>query len=219
MIDTSIIVTYWPNFLHGALVTLEIAFIGTLIGISLGTLLGVFQSGQNKFLRSLVALYVTILRGTPMLIQITFAVFVLPQLGITLPEFWAATIAIGLNSSAYVSQIIRSGISSISKGQIEAGKVLGLTHVQIIRFIILPQAIKAVFPALGSELITLVKDSSLASIVGVMELSKEAWYVRSRTFDALTVYCIIAVIYLLITGTISFILHRIEKRMNCNASH
>ncbi|HSW73625.1 MAG TPA: amino acid ABC transporter permease [Candidatus Limnocylindria bacterium] len=214
MIDTAILVTYWPQLVRGTIVTLEIAALGCSLGITLGTLLGLLQSGDNKFIRWAVAIYATLLRGTPMLIQIAFIVFVLPQFGIRIPDFWGATLAIGLNSSAYVSQIIRSGIASIGRGQFEAAKVLGFNHVQTIRFIILPQAIRVVLPSLGNEFITLVKDSSLASTVGVMELSKQASYIKSRTFDALTVYCLVAVIYLTITSLLSLFVMYLEKRMN-----
>lgn len=214
IIDFNLIAQYWPNFLRGAIVTLQIASLGCALGISLGSALGILQSYGNRFIRMLIALYVTLVRGTPMLIQIAFIVFVLPQIGIRIPEFWGATLAIGLNSSAYVSQIIRSGITSISKGQTEAARALGLTKLQTIRFIVFPQAIRTVIPALGNEFITLIKDSSLASTVGVMELSKEAWYIRSRTFDALTVYFAVAVVYLLITTVLSLLVAYAEQRMN-----
>lgn len=219
MIDFSLVVTYWPYLLRGTIITLEIAAIGCLIGFTLGTLLGFAQAGNNKFMRMAVALYATLLRGTPMLIQIAFAVFVLPQLGIHLPIFWAATLAIGLNSSAYLSQIIRAGIASVGKGQLEAAYVLGFTRFQTIRFIVLPQAISTVLPALGNEFITLVKDSSLASTVGVMELTKEASYIKNQTYDALTVYCIIGIMYLLLTTPLSLLVARLEKRMNRHVGH
>lgn len=219
MIDFSIVSKYWPLIVRGTVVSLEIASISCAIGCVLGTLLSLAQTSSSKLLRMFVTAYVTLLRGTPMLIQIAIAVFVLPQLGINLPIFWAATLAIGLNSSAYLSQIIRAGISSISKGQIEAAKVLGFSPIQRFRFIVLPQAVRAVFPALGNEFITLIKDSSLASTVGVMELTKEASYIKNQTFDALTVYFIVAAVYLIITSTLSLVLSRVEKRMNIHVSH
>jgi polar amino acid transport system permease protein len=219
MIDFNLILNSIPYLLQGLKFTLAIAAIGCFIGITFGTLLAIIQTGDNRFLRGAVSLYVTLFRGTPMLIQIAFAVFVLPQLGISLPDFWAATIAIGLNSSAYLSQIIRAGISSIAKGQIEAGRVLGLTQFQITRYIVLPQAVRMVMPALGNEFITLIKDSSLASTVGVMELSKQAMMIRSRTFDAISVYFAVAIIYLLLTSTLSLFMSYLERRMNRHARH
>lgn len=214
MIDIKLIQESLPLLLRGALVTLQIAAFGAFIGIVGGTLLGIAQTAKSRIARWLVTFYVTIIRGTPMLIQITFAFYVLPQLGISLPAFWVAVVSIGLNSAAYVSQIIRGGIKSIGKGQIEAGRVLGLTNTQITRLIILPQAFRVVTPALGNEFITLVKESSLASVIGVVELTKEGNFIRGRTFDALSVFAAVALIYLIITTTLSLLVNWFERRMN-----
>ncbi|HEV2601474.1 MAG TPA: amino acid ABC transporter permease [Candidatus Babeliales bacterium] len=219
MINFALIIQYLPNFLHGALVTVEIGALGCMIGIIIGTILGIAHTSKNKILRTFVTLYITVFRGTPMLIQIFMAVFVLPQIGIRLPDFWAATVAIGLNSAAYLSQIIRSGIQSVGTGQIEAAKVLGMNRVQTMRLIILPQALRVILPSINNELITLVKDSSLASTVGVMELTKEARHVQSVTFDAITVYCCVAFFYLLLTSMLSFFLHLLEKKLRCHAQN
>ncbi len=214
MINIQLIQQNLPYLLQGAWISIQIAFFSCSIGISLGTLLGLAQASKNKILSFLITPYVTVIRGTPMLIQIMVAYFVLPQLGIKLPDFWAAIVAIGLNSSAYISQIIRSGIASVSKGQQEAAKVLGLSRFQVVRYIVLPQAIRVVFPALSNEFITLVKDSSLASIIGVAELTRQGYFIRSRTYDALTVYAAVAVIYLLLTTTLSLLLAILERRMS-----
>ncbi len=194
MIDFQLIQESLPLLLRGAAVTLQIAGLSTAIGIVLGTLLGVAQTSKSPLWRSLVTLYVTIIRGIPMLIQITFAYYVLPQLGLSLPAFWVAVVAIGLNSAAYVSQIIKSGIKSIGRGQMEAGKVLGLSPLQITRYVILPQAFRVVIPALGNEFITLVKDSSLA-------------------------FAAVAIIYLIITTTLSLVINWFEKKVNTHAQH
>ncbi|MGA9531025.1 MAG: amino acid ABC transporter permease [Candidatus Babeliales bacterium] len=217
MINTSFIYDYGPLLLSGALVTIEIAAIGTLIGLILGTLLGFMQAHTKGFLFYIITGYIIIIRGTPMLLQITFAVFVLPQFGVYLSDFWAATLAIGINSAAYVSQIIKGGIQSVNIGEIEAAKTLGFSTLQINRFIILPQAIRSVLPSLGNELITLIKDSSLASTVGVVELSKQAWFIRSRTFDALSVYLIVAVMYLCMTTLLSLLILLLEKKVQRHA--
>ena len=214
MIDFQLIQDSLPLLLKGAAVTLQIAAFSTLIGILLGTLLALLQTSKSALARWLVNIYVTIIRGIPMLIQITFAYYVLPQFGIQFPAFLVAVIAIGLNSAAYVSQIIKSGIRSIGKGQIEAGRVLGLSNMQITRSIILPQAFRAMIPALGNEFITLIKDSSLASVIGVVELTKEGNFIRGRTFDALTVFAAVAFIYLIITTTLSLLINWFEQRMN-----
>ena len=208
-----------PALLRGIIVTLQIALVSCGIGMTLGTILGLIQSSQATTLRFLVSIYTTVVRGTPMLIQILFVAYVLPQFGIRLPGVWAAIIAIGCNSSAYISQIIRSGIASVSTGQIEAAQLLGLSKLQITRYIVLPQAIRVVLPAIGNELITLVKDSSLASIIGVQELSLEGKFILSRTFFPFTVYALVALFYLLITTTLSIGMARLEKRMNRHVTH
>ena len=204
-----------PTLLRGALVTIQIGALGCAIGITGGTLLGILQTGKNRFIRLLINVYSTIIRGTPMLIQICIIHYVaFPLLGINTSAFTSSVIAIGINSTAYVSQVIRSGISSINKGQTEAASVLGLSNTQTIIYIILPQAIRNVLPSLGNELITLIKDSSLASTIGVYEILKEGSIIISRTYDALTIYCMVALIYLFITSTLSVCVSLIENRMN-----
>ena len=219
MIDFKLIQESLPLLLHGALVSIEIAALGALIGILFGTLLGLAQTSKSKILRWLSSIYVIIVRGIPMLILIMAAYYVLPQFGSMLPAFWVAVVAIGLNSAAYVSQIIKAGIRSISRGQIEAGRVLGLSNMQITRYVILPQAFRVVIPALGNEFITLIKDSALASTIGVVELTKEGNFIRAKTFDSITVFFAVACIYLIITTTFSFIINGIEKRMNRHVRH
>jgi len=213
MIDFQLIQESLPSLFQGLLVTIEISTIGCLIGFSFGTFLAIIQTSNIFLLSSFISFYITITRGTPMLIQILFVYYLLPQLGIMLPTMWAAIIAIGLNSAAYISQVIKSGIASVSKGQLEAAQVLGFSKMQTIRYIILPQAIRVVLPALGNEFITLIKDSSLASIVGVAELTMEGRIIISRTYDAITVFFAIALIYLILTSFISFIVMKLEQRM------
>lgn len=217
MINITLIIESLPVLLRGMLVTLQIAGLGCCIGLSLGIIVGIAQANKNRFIRSVAYVYASLLRGTPMLIQIFMVVYVLPQIGIMIPKFWAAIIAIGLNSSAYVSFIIKSGIQSVARGSIEAAYTLGLSKIQTMRFIILPQALRVVLPALGNEFITLIKDSSLASLVGVVELTQEGRIIIGRTYDALSMYCIIAVIYLLLTTCLSLCVAYLEKRMDYHA--
>ncbi len=217
MIDFNLIAQYWPLLMRGLLVTLQIAGLGCCIGLILGTVLALMQTSRNKLARFFVTCYVVIIRGTPMLIQIFCAYFLLPQIGVHIPALWTAIIAIGLNSAAYISQIIKSGISSVATGQIEAAKVLGFSTSDTIRYIVLPQAIRTTLPALGNEFVTLIKDSALASLIGVEELSKQASYIKSVTFDAITVYFAIAILYLICTSTVSFFVAQLEKRMHYHA--
>lgn len=215
MIDIELIKESLPRLYHGTLVTLQIALLACLIGIILGTILGVFQTRKNVLIKGLANFYAVIFRGTPMLIQIFFMRYgVLPLLGLKISAFWTVVIAIGLNSAAYISQIIKIGILSINKGQIEAAKVLGFSHMQTIRYILLPQAFRKTLPALANEFITLIKDSSLASTIGVMELFKEGTSIISRTYEPITMYVCIALIYLAITSTLGFVVNVLYKKLN-----
>lgn len=212
MIDLSLIWDSLPSLLAGTIISLQITCIAAFIGLILGSIFGVAETSENRFLSFAIGAYVTLFRGTPMLVQILFVYYVLPQLGVLLDPFWAASVAIGLNSSAYVSQIIRTGIAAVPKTQTEAAYTLGFSPLKTMRFIVFPQALRVALPALNNELVTLVKDSSLASIIGVMELTKEASVIRSRTYDAFSILLAVSLIYLVLTATLSFCLKRYEKR-------
>ena len=214
MLDITIIREAIPSLLRGAFITIQIAVLSCAIGMLLGTVLGFCLASIHRLTRSLAAIYTTIFRGTPMLIQILFAAFVLPTLGVNISTYWAVIWAIGLNSAAYIAHIIKSGIVSVGKGQVEAGKMLGFSQMQIMQYIIFPQAIRVVLPALGNEFIVLVKDSSLASIVGVMELTKEGEIIISRTYDALSVYAAVAITYLIITTILTLLVNYAERKMS-----
>ncbi len=194
MINLNIIVKYYPMLLSGTLISLQIAFISSGIGALVGTCLGVILASTNKVAKFFAQLYVSIVRGTPMLIQIMGMYVVLRTAGIPIPAFWSAIISIGLNSAAYLSQTILSGIKSVSKGQIEAAQTLGFTKYQTIRYIIFPQAIRTVIPNLESEIVTLIKDSSLASTIGVYEISKQGEIIISQTYDPISVFFAIGIV-------------------------
>lgn len=213
MIDFALIWESIPSLLEGTAMSLQITFVAAIIGLSLGCMLGLAQSSFPFC----VGTYVTLFRGTPMLVQILFVFYVLPQLGLMIAPFWAASLAIGLNSAAYISQMIRGGIEAVPKGQIEAAYTLGFTTLATQTHIVFPQAFRIALPGLGNELITLVKDSSLASIIGVMELTKEASVIRSRTYDAFSILLAVAVIYLFLTATLSLCIHYYEKRLKTHA--
>ena len=214
MINTQLIVSSLPALLSAVLVTLKVAFSALLIGFCFGTVLAILQLSKNSIIRTLVTIFVTIIRGTPMLIQIVFLYYILSLTGLSLSPFLAAVWAIGINSSAYVSQIIKAGIQSVSIGQIEAAKTLGIKRRDLLRYIVLPQAFRVVLPALGNESVTLIKDSSLASIIGVVELYKQGQIIISHTYDALSIYCIVGALYLVMTTFLSLCVTRLEKWLN-----
>ncbi len=214
MINIETIQEYGPSFLQGAIMSLRIALLSCMLGIFLGMVAGIILAGSSKILKFFITIYVTIIRGTPMLIQVAATYFVLNYLGILISAMNSAILSIGLNSGAYLSQIVLSGIKSVSKGQVEAAKVLGFTQSQIMRLIVLPQAVRTMIPAFGNELVTLVKDSSLASTIGVYELSKQGQIILSHTYDAPTVYFAVGLIYLSITSIISLLVSSLDKKLN-----
>jgi polar amino acid transport system permease protein len=218
MINLEIAQEYGPLFVHGVIMSLRIALFSCMLGIFFGTIAGIILAGKSKILKFFVHCYVTVIRGTPMLIQVSAIYFTLIYVGVSISAVTSAIISIGLNSGAYLSQIVLSGIKSVSKGQVEAAKVLGFSQSQIMRLIVLPQAIRTMIPAFGNELVTLVKDSSLASTIGVYELSKQGNIVLAHTYDAPTVYLIVGLIYLSITSIISLLVSSLDKKLN-NYAH
>lgn len=213
VINIGIIKQFYPLLLQGISVTFQIAFYSCLIGSALGTIVGIIFAGKNRFLKAIARVYVTIIRGTPMLVQIAATFNLLRAAGVQIPAFWSAIISIGLNSGAYISQIIFSGIKSIGKGQVEAAQTLGLTKNQTTKLIILPQAIRTMLPTIGNEFITLMKDSCLASTIGVYELTQQSKIIMSQTYDIPTMYLALGLIYLALTSIISVGVSLLEKKL------
>lgn len=213
MIDISLMMHSFPLLLKGASTSLMLAASACVIGLVWGTVLGLCYLDSSKWTRFFVGTYIFVFRGTPMLIQIMFFFYVLPQIGMQLPGFWCAVLAIGLNSAAYISQTVKSGINSLCIGQLEAAKTLGMSPWQTKRYVILPQVYRVIFPSIGNEMITLIKDSSLASIIGVMELSKEGSIIRAQTYDAFTILLAVACIYLLMTTALSCLLKVAQNKV------
>ncbi len=209
--------TLFSNFgylLLGAWETLKLTAASVGIGVLIGTLIGMGRLSKMKPVNMLSTAYVEFIRGTPLLVQISIVYFGLPQLGIQLSPYPAAITALAINSGAYVAEIVRAGIQSISKGQYEAARSLGLTHWQSMRYIILPQAFRNILPALGNEFITLTKDSSLASVIGVSELMRSGQFIISRTFQTFSIYIGVAFVYFVMTIVISRLVRYTEKRLS-----
>ncbi len=199
--------------LEGALSTLRLTSLSVLMGLIIGTFVGMGRLSKHKFLNYPATVYVEFIRGTPLLVQLFIIYFGLPQLGINLPKYPAAIVALGINSGAYVAEIVRAGIQSVPRGQYEAARSLGMTHGQAMRYIILPQAFRNILPALGNEFIAMTKDSSLASVIGVTELMRTGQIVISRTFQSFSIYGGVAIIYFAMTFTMSRIVRWIEKKV------
>ncbi len=206
-----------PLLLKGAVMTLKISGIAAIIGITLGTLIGLGRSFGLKWLSVLLGIYIEVLRGTPIYTQLLLVVFGLPRvLGVNFDEFRAGVFMIGINSSAYVAEIIRAGIQSIDKGQMEAARSVGMSHGQAMNFIILPQAFKRVIPPLVNEFVTLIKESSLVAAIALVELTRTAQLIASRTYDPFTPLVVAALIYLSMTFTLSRLAGVLERRMRAS---
>jgi len=200
-----------PALFSGLAGTLKIFFITILLSLPLGILVAAGRVSKIKPLVSVLQLYIWVMRGTPLLLQIVFIFFGLPYIGITLDRFSAILIAFIFNYAAYFGEIFRGGIESIDKGQYEAAKVLGFNPVQTFIRIILPQVVKIVFPSVANEIITLVKDTSLVYIVGYGELLRAGRIATNRDASLIPLV-VVAVFYLALTWILTKIFERIEKR-------
>lgn len=211
--DFELIQRALPILLMGAGVTIEITAFSVAIGFFIGLFVGIARISQFKILRIMAAIYADCIRGTPLLVQIFLIYFALPMaIGQRVEPFIAAVAACGINSGAYVSEIFRAGIQAIDVGQMEAGRSLGLTWWQTMRFIILPQAFKNILPPLGNEFIAMLKDSSLVSVIGFEELTRRGQLIIAQTYGSFEIWMTVAVLYLIMTMAISRIVAFLEKR-------
>jgi len=213
LLDFSILTDNLDMYLDGFKVTLLVSFIALIGSFVLGTVLAVFRIAPIKLLNWIGTVYVEFVRNIPLLI-IAFFLFVgLPSIGIRLDGMIAGTIALIVYTSAFIAEAIRAGIMSVPKGQMEAARSSGLTYIQTMRYVILPQAIKIVIPPLGNQFINLVKNSSILSVLAVSELMYQADLISLRTFVVFDVYIFVAVFYLIITLPLSYGVNAFEKRL------
>ena len=200
--------------MDGANVTLQMFFITLVLSLPLGLVLALIRMSKYRPLSFVVETYIWLMRGTPLMLQLLFVYYALPLIpyvGITLPDFSAAILAFALNYAAYFAEIFRGGIQSIERGQYEASKVLGMTYVQTMRRIILPQMAKRVLPPISNETITLVKDTSLVYVLAMNDLLRTARTIVQREFD-MTPFFIAAVFYLGMTLVLTWMFNKLEKR-------
>lgn len=199
---------------HTILIALFAVIIGVLIGIIIALIRNKYEeTGKLKSLNKLAKAYVNIIRGTPVVLQLMIIYYVVFK-SVDVSTILVGILAFGINSGAYVSEIIRSGINSIPKGQSEAGYALGLKYGQVMRYIILPQAIKNILPALGNEFITLLKETSVGAYIGIVELTKASDIIASRTYDYFFPLLLIALIYLIMTLGLSKLVNILERKLN-----
>lgn len=209
-----------PLLLKGATLTVEITAAAVFFGILIGLVMSLLKLSESKILRAISAIYVDFIRGTPLLVQILLIYFGIPGIvreitgeAFRMDPLLAGIIACSLNSGAYVAEIFRAGIQSIERGQMEAARSLGMTKNQAMRYIILPQAFKRIVPPLGNEFIVLLKDSSLLSVIGVHELTRQGQLYIARTFASFPTFLSIAFVYLIMTLTISRLVAYTERRL------
>lgn len=212
----------WIYIVDGLKTTLQITFFALLIGIVLGFLLAIVRSthdktGKMKFLNLIAQVYITVIRGTPVVVQLLIIYFVIFE-SINVSKVLAAVMAFGMNSAAYVAEIVRSGIMSIDNGQFEAGRSLGFNYFQTMIYIILPQAFKNILPALGNEFIVLLKETSVSGYIAIQDLTKGGDIIRSRTYDAMFPLITVAVIYLAMVMVFSKLVNMLERRLR-NSDH
>ena len=214
MFDFSVVWPSVPYILKGIGVTLQIVAGATVIGIVLGILLSLCKIGNIAPLRWLANFYTSIFRGTPLVLQLMLIYYAFPQMtGIIIDPMPAAIIAFGLNSAAYISEIIRAGINAVDKGQMEAAKALGIPYSKMMKDIILPQAMKNILPSLMNEFITLNKESAIVTVVGALDIMRRAYVVGGDTYRYLEPLLVAGAIYYVMTLVLTFLGAMLEKRM------
>lgn len=206
--------TYRSYFGTGIQYTLLLAAIGVICGFILGMLVSMLRMSRLGLLRFVGTVWVEFLRGTPMIVQLFIIHYGLVSFGIKLTPIESGAITLSINSSAYLAEIFRAGIQGVDRGQAEAARSLGMGKAMTMRHIILPQAVKSVLPAIGNEFITIIKESSIVSFIGVTDLMYQAQAVTTITYESLKPLLIIAAIYFVMTFTLSKLLGLFERRLN-----
>ena len=210
-----LIIKYWPLFLEGATTTVLLSFFSVIVGVGCGTLMALARLSQNKFLSKAAKVYIDIIRGTPLLVQLYLVYFGLATV-LDLNDFVSGVIAVSVNTTAYIAEIIRSGIQSVDKGQMEAARSMGMPKRMAMRQIILPQAIKNILPAIGNEFATLIKETSIVSLIGIHDLMYSSDTVRGATFTVFIPLLMTAFLYFVMTTTIAFFMDKLERKLQAS---
>lgn len=210
-----LIIKYWPLFLEGATTTVLLSFFSVIVGVGSGTLMALARLSQNKFLSKAAKVYIDIIRGTPLLVQLYLVYFGLATV-LDLNDFVSGVIAVSVNTTAYIAEIIRSGIQSVDKGQMEAARSIGMPKRMAMRQIILPQAMKNILPAIGNEFATLIKETSIVSLIGIHDLMYSSDTVRGATFTVFIPLLMTAFLYFVMTTTIAFFMDKLERKLQAS---
>ncbi|MEY8291815.1 amino acid ABC transporter permease [Carnobacteriaceae bacterium 52-44] len=228
-IDFSRVWEWMPTFLDGTIVTIVLSITTVFIGSLIGLFVVLMKMSDYKILNWIANVYTNIVRGTPVLLQLFLWLYGFPMIGLTFTgigflggtygsrEFITAVVALSINSGAYVSEILRGGLEAVDKGQIEAGRALGLSRRETMFSVVIPQAIRTVLPGLGNEFIVMIKESSIVSTVGVFDVMYTSNIVQASTYSIFEPLIVVGVIYYILTYSLSYLMRRLEKRLNTYA--
>ncbi len=211
-----LVVDILPLLLRGMWITVEISVLSIVIGLFFGLIFGVAncQRYRRRVLGKLIDAYVLVVRGTPLFVQLLIVYFALPEvIGVNLTPFAAGVVALGFNSTAYLSETVRAGINAVPEGQWEVSYALGYSRLETLRSIIFPQMLRIIFPGLTNELTSLIKETSILAVIGVAELTKLGKDVVARELDPMTIYLVVALLYFVLTSAVSLVTKTCEKRM------
>ncbi len=212
-IDWPVVIMALPLLAQGALTTLQISLSAIVLGTLGGVALGLMALGGWRPARWFARAYVDFIRGTPLLIQIFLVFFALPVVGLRLGETWSGIAALSINCAGYVAEIVRGTVGSVERGQAEAAQSIGMTRGQVLVFILLPQALRPMVPPLTNELISLVKNSSLLSVIAVYELTRAGQAIITTYFDPFEIYALLALYYYAIVSVLAYASRAIERRL------
>jgi His/Glu/Gln/Arg/opine family amino acid ABC transporter permease subunit len=201
---------HFPFLLQGAVVTLELSILSMVVGIALGMIVALGRLSGSAIIEWVLYFYVEIWRAVPLIVQLMVIYFTLPEIGITLPGFWAGVIGLSLNLAAYLSEVFRASILSIDDGQRLAGISIGMSQIRVYSRIVLPQALRIAVPTVGGYFIALLKDSSLVSFIAVNDLMRHGTIIIANTFQSMQVYFMVAIIYCAMSLIAARIVHQIE---------
>ena len=224
--DFGKMIKWIPTFIDGMIVTVVLSLMTVFLGSIIGLVATFLQQSQKKSLKVVANIYTQVIRGTPLLVQLYIWLYGLPLIGISLPtlpflgdvygsrEFLTAVVALSINSGAYICELLRGGLESIDKGQMEAGRSLGLSRKETMKSVIIPQAIRVVLPGLGNEFIAMIKESSIVSVVGIFDVMYTSNIVKAATYSIFEPLIIVAIIYFFLTYSLTGIMKQLEKRLS-----
>ena len=209
-----ILVDSFPKLLgYGIRVTIPMMLLSFTLALVISVIVALIQYAQVRVLRQICRVYIWIIRGTPLLVQLYIVFFGLPSLGIVLDAFPSAVLVLGINEGAYMAETIRGAMDSVSKGQLEAGYCVGLSFPKIMYHIVLPQAFRTAFPALSNSMISMLKETSMAATITVMEMLRQAQVISGKVYETFWLYCEVALIYLIFCTVLTWLQHIGEKKL------